>query len=165
MPEGPPDLSAEDAPEALDHGMLHDLVGHLLRLSYNRAALAFRAEVTAGLTPLQMMTLELLSRNPGLGHAALAEGLGCAASVLTTALKGLLRAGLIVQGAGRDQRRRAYRLTDAGAARHALLRPRLEASEARLTAALSADEAATLRRILRRVAGVDGVSISRPKGD
>ncbi|MEM9797678.1 MAG: MarR family winged helix-turn-helix transcriptional regulator [Pseudomonadota bacterium] len=158
------DAQRPDDP-SLDYGILHDLIGHLLRLAYNRATLSFAQEVGRDLTPLQFMILELLSRNPGIRHSRLAEGLDCSASVLTTALKGLIASGRVEAMPGTDQRHRTYRITGAGAADFDTLRHRIDASEARLTNGLSEADRARLRAILRAIAKPAGSAENSRTGD
>lgn len=142
-------------PEGLDYGLLNDLVGHLLRHAFLRGHQVF-AEVFAGdgLTPLQFMVLELVGRNDGVTHGDVARAMSCAPSVLTTALKPLVAAGMLEQSpVDGDRRRVAYRLSAAGRERFRELRPKIAVTEDRLLDRLGADERSALRASLLRITG------------
>lgn len=145
----------------LRYGLLHDLVGHLLRHSYNRAFAAFEAAFRdEGITPLQFMIFELVQGNPGVTHSDVARAMGTAASVVTTTMKPLLADGRIRSARHRgDTRQRVYEATADGLAWFARIRPRIERSEDALTAGLSAADRAELLRLLRLLLG-----IRRPEG-
>lgn len=151
---------ADTAPPAfppLRYGLLHDLVGHLLRHSYNRAYAAFEGTFQgAGVTPLQFMIFELVQQNPGVTHSDIVGAMGTAPSVVTTTLKPLLADGRIRRAvrAG-DGRQRVYEATAEGSAWFARLRPEIAKSEDRLTAALSEEERAELLRMLRMLLGIE----------
>ena len=82
----------------------------------------------------------------------LAASMNCARATISGVSDTLEARGLIAR-AGDDRDRRLVRLalTDAGRARIEALFPRFNAGEARLVRNLSAEEQATLARLLRRV--------------
>ncbi len=149
------DPGAEPPVASLDYGLLNELVGHLLRHAFLRGHQVF-GEVFAGeaLTPLQFMVLELVDRNPGITHRDVAAAMSSAPSVLTTALKPLVTAGLLEQvRVADDGRRVAYRLSSEGRAHFRAVRPRIAEAERRLLSGLEPDEAEALRGFLRRITG------------
>ena len=149
------DKSANGRLEGLDYGLLPELVGHQLRHGFNRGQLAFR-EVFRDLdvSPLQFMAMELVARNPGIGHATLSAALGTAPSVMTTTLKPILQSGrLWVARDAADGRQVCYHVSEAGHAWYGALRPRISESEARLLARLTPAEREELLRLLALLAG------------
>lgn len=142
----------------LDYGCLNDLVGHLLRHAFLRGHQAFaRAFADEEITPLQFMVLELVDRNPGIGHQEVARAMSCSPSVLTTALKPVVGAGVLCQSrAVGDRRKVGYTLSAAGKARFARLRQRIGGAEAILLDGLSERERDELRRVLRHIIGRPG---------
>jgi DNA-binding MarR family transcriptional regulator len=143
----------------LRYGILHDLVGHLLRHSYNRAYAAFEnAFSDEGITPLQFMIFELVQNNPGVTHLDIAKAMGTAASVVTTTLKPMLADGRITSAVkASDTRKRVYEASAAGLAWFDRIRPAIGRSEDQLTASLSAAERTELLRMLRLLLGIETV--------
>lgn len=140
----------------LRYGLLHGLVGHLLRHSYNRAFAAFETAFREeGVTPLQFMIFELVQGNPGVSHSDVARAMGTAASVVTTTMKPMLADGRIRSARHHsDTRQRVYEASAEGLAWFGRIRPKIERSEAVLTAGLSAAERAELLRLLRLLLGI-----------
>lgn len=140
----------------LRYGMLHGLVGHLLRHSYNRAFAAFEAAFEGeDITPLQFMIFELVQNNPGVSHSDVATAMGTAVSVVTTTMKPMLTDGRIVAAPKPgDTRQRVYEATAEGLAWFARIRPAIDRSEDALTASLSPAERAELLRMLRLLLGI-----------
>lgn len=141
----------------LHYGILHELVGHLLRHSYNRAAAAFESAFgNEALTPLQFMIFELIENNPGVSHSDISKAMGTAASVVTTTMKPMLVDGRIASApkAG-DSRQRVYEATPAGLDWFRTIRPKIEISEDELTRVLTPRERAELLRILRLLLGIE----------
>lgn len=137
----------------LRYGLLHGLVGHLLRHAYNRAFSAFETVFQdEGISPLQFMIFELVQQNPGVSHSDIARAMGTAPSVVTTTMKPMLADGRIrrTPRAG-DTRQRIYEASPEGLAWFARIRPDIARSEDQLTDALSPAERAELLRILRRL--------------
>ena len=144
------------SPDDLDSGILQDLLGHLLRHAFNRGQAAFAETFEAdGITPLQFMMLELISRNQGVAHSQIGRSMDTSASVVTTTLKPLIIAGHIASAASdKDRRVVCYRLTQQGSVWFSRLRPKINQCEARLTEGLTQGERAALTAMLRRVCGV-----------
>ncbi len=149
-------MAATDNPnptEELDFGLLHDLLGHLLRHAFNRGQAVF-ADVFRGedITPLQFMMVELIARNEGVTHRQLGSSMGTAASVVTTALKPLIAAGRVnTRPLDTDRRMVCYRLTPAGSAWFEGLRPLIHACEDQFAKALTRRQRSELAAMLRRI--------------
>ena len=140
----------------LRYGLLHDLVGHLLRHSYNRACAAF--ETAFGdeeISPLQFMIFELIQNNPGVTHGDITRAMGTAPSVVTTTLKPMLKDGRVAgMPKPGDTRQRVYEATAEGLRWFQRIRPGIMRSEDELTESLTADERAELLRMLRLLLGI-----------
>jgi len=140
----------------LRYGLLHGLVGHLLRHSYNRAYAAFEAAFQDdGITPLQFMIFELVQHNPGVTHADIARAMGTSASVVTTTMKPMLADRWIRRRplAG-DSRQRVYEATAEGVEWFARIRPKIQRSEDQLADSLGPEQRAELLRLLRLLLGI-----------
>ncbi len=150
------DTDSNDFPP-LRYGLLHDLVGHLLRHAYNRAYAAFETVFEGeGLTPLQFMIFELVQQNPGVSHSDIARAMGTAPSVVTTTMKPLLSEGRIRRATpDGDSRQRIYEPTPEGLAWFARIRPLIARSEDRLTAALGAEQRSELVHMLRLLLDIE----------
>lgn len=146
----------------LDHGMLHDLLGHLLRHAFNRGQAVFSSVFAAEhITPLQFMMVELIARNQDLTHSQISRSMGTSASVVTTALKPLIADGQVVSAiSGKDRRRVCYRLTPGGARWFAGLRPKIAQCEDQFARALTPAQRAELAGMLRLLIGPDQPDIS-----
>lgn len=146
---------ADSRLEGLDYGLLPELVGHQLRHGFNRGQLAFRAVFgDLEVSPLQYMAMELVVRNPGIGHAALSAALSTASSVMTTTLKPLLQSGrLSAERDAADGRVMRYSASEAGRDWYETLRPRITESEGRLLARLTSAERHELLRLLELLTG------------
>lgn len=142
----------------LNHGMLHDLIGHLLRHGFNLGQSVFRTAFEAeAITPLQFMIMELVSHNPGISHSRLCTELGTSASVITTTLKPLLAGGqMIAQPMAGDARQSVYTASEAGRVAHSRMQTLIARSEKMLTEALTQTERAELGRLLRLLIGKAG---------
>lgn len=146
-----------DTKVELDHGLLHDLLGHLLRHAFNRGQAVF-SEVFAveRITPLQFMMAELIARNPGVTHSQIGRSMGTSASVVTTALKPLITAENVARtAAGTDRRRMCYRLTPAGERWFAALRPKIQQCEDMFAHPLTSNQREQLAGMLRLLSGMD----------
>ncbi|MCR9139344.1 MAG: MarR family transcriptional regulator [Alphaproteobacteria bacterium] len=148
---------SDDAAAELDPGMLHDLLGHLLRHAFNKGQAVF-AEVFAAerITPLQFMMLELISRNPGVTHSQIQISMGTSASVVTTALKPLVMAGHVAGTvSGADKRRVCYRLTETGDCWFTELRPKISRCEDQFAKSLTPTQRSDLAAMLCLISGID----------
>lgn len=147
------DVETPNPPDHLDFGLLHDLLGHLLRHAFNRGQAVF-AEVFRGqdITPLQFMMVELIARNEGVTHRQLCRSMGTAASVVTTSLKPLIAAKrLAAQPLASDRRMVSYRLTPLGTRWFETLRPRIRTCEDRFAEALTRQQRSELATMLRLI--------------
>jgi DNA-binding MarR family transcriptional regulator len=100
------------------------------------------------------MVLELVDRNPGVGHREVAHAMSSAPSVMTSVMRPLVDGGLVRrEAASGDGRKVSYRLSEAGRRRFSALRPRIADAEARLLAGLDAAAADRFRQALRHIAG------------
>ncbi len=152
-----PDKTRSETTDTLDHGMLHDLLGHLLRHAFNRGQVVF-SEVFAdqAVTPLQFMMVELIAKNPDVTHSQIGRSMGTSASVVTMTLKPLIAAGQIAGTASRsDRRRMCYRLTPSGERWYAGLRPKIRQCEDRFAQALTPTQRTELAAMLRLLSGLD----------
>lgn len=150
---GPKDL--ELTPE------LHGVIGHLLRKAHLTAQKCF-ADAFAGtnLSPVQYALTSVVAGNPGVSHKHLAAAVATTASVATTALKPLLRQGLVLNRRDRtDTRSTTYRISKRGFALLKQSRKRLAIASKVLEAPLSKTEAGELRMLLTKL--IDGTS-ARP---
>ncbi|NIA67663.1 MarR family transcriptional regulator [Pelagibius litoralis] len=142
-------------PKHLDYGVLNQLGGHLFRHAFLRGQQVF-AEVFSKetITPLQFMTLELVSQNPGVTHSDICDAMASAPSVLTTMLKPLVRDGLLLREriAG-DGRRIGYRLSAEGEAWFRKIRPQIDAAEDKLFEGLAPAQREALLASLRHLTG------------
>lgn len=139
----------------LDHGILHELVGHLLRHAFNRGQAVF-ADVFRddGITPLQFMIVELVSKNAGINHSDICMEIGAAASVVTTTMKPLIAEGLVLSEAStQDRRVNCYSLTEAGTSWFTEIRPKIFQCEDRFTQTLTQDQRRELLNSLRLITG------------
>jgi len=146
---------AETGPGAIDRvrfGPLADSLGFLLRLSQLRSFEGFFAEMAdLDIRPGELSVILLLAEHPGIRQGVLAERLMIKRAHMAKMVRGLERDGLITRRVPQDDRRAMeLQLTDAGRARAAALAPRLAALEAQVPPGLTGDEAAELKRLLRK---------------
>lgn len=112
-----------------------------------------------GLTPPQTGLLRLLATGPGRSQQAVAGVLGVVPSAVVALVDGLEERGLVERRRGRTDRRTSeLHLTDGGRAMLGRVAEVARAHEAEVTAALDADERATLVGLLRRVADEQGLT-------
>ncbi len=129
------------------------LLDHLARVG-RRAAEG--SMTPAGLRPRHLIALTLLSEHGPAGQQGLAEALSLDPSNVVGLLNELEDRGLITRRRDpADRRRHIVELSQAGAGELCLAQTRLTLVEDQLFKALSADERATLYRLLARV--VDAV--------
>lgn len=140
----------------LEYGMLHNLVGHLLRHAFNKGHSIFSETFEEhGLTSLQFMIMELVRVNPAVSHAEISSAMATAPSVITTTLKPLIEREIIITEVGKsDGRRRCYFLSSNGAKWFEDLSETIQVSEESLTAALTPSEKAGLIAALKKIIGL-----------
>lgn len=144
-------------PRTLDYGLLNDLGGHLFRHAFLRGQQVFgEVFADAGITPLQFMTLELVSRNPGVTHKEICAAMASAPSVITTTLKPLIAKGaLLRERKTGDGRRIGYRLSPQGETWFQGIRPRIHAAEEKLFKGLDAEQRTLLLQALQHLTARD----------
>lgn len=146
----------QGASSELDNGLLHDLLGHLLRHAFNRGQTVFtQVFAEEHITPLQFMMAELIARNPGVTHSQISDAMGTSASVVTTSLKPLIAAGNVARAAGTDRRRMCYRLTPTGGQWFAALRPKIQQCEDLFARPLTMAQRNQLAEMLRLLSRMD----------
>lgn len=137
----------------LDLGELPDLLGYNLR----RAQVALwrdfltTVDAGAGIRPGVFALLLLVARNPGAAQIELARTLAIDKASIVAVVHRLEQAKLIERRRSTaDRRRQGLFLTPLGARRVALLKGRIRRHERRFLDRMSAGEARTLVRLLRR---------------
>lgn len=160
-------LSAAESPEGstssppgppgddVDYGLLPNLVGYNLRITYALASQTFaRTFGDEELAPIQFAALEFVSRNPRKSQREIARHIGTTPTVLVSPLDKLEKRGLISRVRSADDRRRSrIHLTDAGKEALRKARKRVREVDARLTEALTEDERQTLLELLHKISG------------
>jgi DNA-binding MarR family transcriptional regulator len=138
---------------AIDYGMLAHRTGFSLKLAWILGyALLMRAFGDSGVTPQRFSMLELIGCNPGLQQIQLGNALGLSRSAATLTIDFWEDRGRIERRADRNDRRSfEIYLTPAGEIELARLRELVLESDLALTAALTADETAELRRLLAKI--------------
>jgi DNA-binding MarR family transcriptional regulator len=130
----------------------HDVseyTGYLIRRAQQAHVAAWQREVSAEVTSVQFGVLNVLAGTPGASQRHLVERLDLDRSTIADIVARLERRGLIERVRdGADKRRNMLHLTSQGEAELAALLPRVARVDEVLTAGLSGDDAATLRRIL-----------------
>src|SRR3954468_15820965 len=106
----------------------------------------------AGLSSVEFGLVASLGRRPPMSVARLAEAVGMDKGQISRALAGLVSRKLVMRaGNARDNREVLVSLTTAGLAAHEALVAGARERSARLTAGLSADDAAALMRQIDRL--------------
>ncbi|MBX7266981.1 winged helix-turn-helix transcriptional regulator [Micromonospora sp. Llam7] len=134
---------------------LNDDLGWMLGVvfrAYIRAADHAVGDLPGGPRGYQVLTAA--DRQPARNQGAIAEELGIDRTVLTYLIDDLEHDGLVVRRPDpADRRSRLVTLTDAGRDAARRRRETLRTVESRLLRAIPPEDAATLRGLLRRVAG------------
>ena len=138
---------------AIDYGNLAHRTGFSLKLAWILGyALLTRAFGDSGITPQRFSMLELIGCNPGLQQIHLGNALGLSRSAATLTIDFWEDRGCIERRADRKDRRSfEIYLTPAGELELARLRELVLESDLALTAGLTADETAELRRLLAKI--------------
>ncbi len=105
----------------------------------------------AGIRSTQFSLLVALGQAPSVPLSRLAEALVMDRTTLTRNLAPLVRRGLAAESGAKDKRVRSYTLTARGQQLLARALPEWKSAHARILRALSKEDAAELRRILRVV--------------
>jgi DNA-binding MarR family transcriptional regulator len=137
-----------DEPEPLRH------TGHLIRRAQHRHAALWRAQVSKEVSSVQYAALAVLERMPGASQSELGAELDLDRSTVADIVVRLDRRGIIERSSHEsDLRRYSLRLSAAGLAEVARLRPLVAEANAKLTERLGADELDMFRLLLKRVLG------------
>ena len=129
--------------------------GRIRRASRALTRLYDAALDASGLTTTQFGLLRSVGRLGSASVTELAAATGHERSAITRLLRPLADAGFVIIGAGSDQRSRGIALTDTGRAAIAGAEPGWEAAQARVEAALGAEDRAALFALLERVEAID----------
>ena len=148
-----PDNVAANSAAEVDRGVLPDLIGFNLRLSYGIASQVFsRVFEAVDLAPIQFAALELISHRPLLSQTEIAKHIGTSPPVLVRPFERLEQRGLISRKRAADDRRRfLVEITEAGERLMKGARAHIAEVEDELTAPLSASERDTLLVLLQRL--------------
>lgn len=131
---------------------LPDHTGFLVRRAQQVHLAVWADEVGPGLTNVQFGVLNVLRSTGGASQADLGATLDLDRSTVAGLVARLEARGLVERGqAPDDRRRKIVRLTAAGVAEHERALPAARRVDEALTAGLTPDESATLRRLLTRV--------------
>jgi len=144
-----------DPSHDLDYGVLPDLIGFNLRISYGIASQIFaRVFDPIDLAPIQFAALEFILRSPGRAQTEIAEHIGTTPSVLVSPLEKMERRELITRERdAADRRRFVVNATATGAELARDARGKIVEVEEELTANLTSAERTTLLELLQRMAG------------
>lgn len=124
--------------------------GHLLRRAQQLHATLWIRMVSHEVTSVQFAALAVLERRPGISQRDLGGELDLDRSTIADMVTRMARRGVVTrEQSASDRRRNTLSLTPEGRAELTQLRPGVQEVEAALTTALSADERATLRSLLR----------------
>ena len=139
--------------DGLERGKLPDLLGYHLRRAQVFAFQSFAAALQKfGMSPGQMGVLLLVSANPGINQTRVGQALGIDRSTLVAVIDRLEQRALVVRNPSpSDRRSHALQLTQAGAKFLQQIMLSLDAHETELARNLSADERATLIKLLGQV--------------
>jgi DNA-binding MarR family transcriptional regulator len=138
----------------LDLGKLPDLLGYNIRRAQVALWRDFLTSVDAGagIRPGVFTLLLLVSRNPGAAQIELARALAIDKASIVAVIHRLEKARLVERRRSTvDRRRQGLFLTPLGARRVALLNGRMRRHERRFLDRMSAAEARTLIRLLKRL--------------
>jgi MarR family transcriptional regulator, temperature-dependent positive regulator of motility len=132
----------------------NDRPGHLARRFQQIAVAVFHAEVEAAgydLTPVQYAALTTIATQPGIDQATLAGLIAYDRTTITGVVDRLVQKRLVVRRPSRtDRRAHALQITNEGRRTLDGIEPAVEAAQRIMLAGLSATEAATLMRLLRK---------------
>lgn len=141
-----------------------DKPGHLARRFQQIAVAVFQAEMDAigcDITPVQYAALAAVAALPGVDQASLAGQIAYDRTTITGVVERLEGKGLVTRRVSpRDRRARELEITQAGRELLERIRPAVDAAQEQIVGGLSADEAAELKRLLRK-AVLTGNELSR----
>ena len=132
----------------------NDKPGHLARRFQQIAVAIFHAEVEAAghdLTPVQYAALSTIKTHPGIDQVTLAGLIAYDRTTITGVVDRLVQKGLLVRQANsRDRRAHVLQITDQGRRTLRGIEPAVEAAQRTMLRGLTADEADTFMRLLRK---------------
>ena len=132
----------------------NDKPGHLVRRFQQIAVAVFHAEVEAAgydLTPVQYAALTSIAAQPDIDQVTLAGAIAYDRTTITGVVDRLVQKGLAVRKPSKtDRRARALHITDEGRRILSEIEPVVEAAQQIMLRGLTADEARTLMRLLRK---------------
>lgn len=135
-----------------DLKLLYERPGFMIRRAHQIATSIFlETSAALGATTTQYGVLTVLSSAPEIDQITVARRLGLDRSTAGTVLKTLEADGYVTRVVGPDRRRRRLELTEAGRARLDALHGCAAEALARLLKPLTAEEAATLSHLLRKL--------------
>lgn len=143
----------------IDYGPLDGLVGYAIR----RAQLVIYDDFMQALAPWELSpqrysALTIIARNPGLKQTELGRIIGIARSGVVTVTNALEALGYVERAdSAQDKRAFALRLTRRGAQALSKIEQAVHQHDERIAARLTADEKATLLRLLARIGPPDTV--------
>lgn len=144
-----------DGEAALSLGMLPSLLGYHLRRAQVAVFRHFARTVSAeaDITPSLFGMLQVIAANPGLTPSGLAEAMGVDKSAIVKVVNQLGERGLIWRAPlPNDRRSHCLPLTPQGAAALARMEALVLAHEDEFAKGLTAEEKATLIRLLQKLA-------------
>jgi DNA-binding MarR family transcriptional regulator len=131
---------------------LDTLVGYQVQRAHLRMETDARAALSSfGLSPAKLTALMLIRDNPGTDQTALGEALSVNRSSAMKLVNILVERNLIERRPGRDLRTNALHLLPEGEDVVARMLDLTRQSDARMTAALTAEEIRTLHGLLRKL--------------
>lgn len=141
--------------------------GHLIRRAQQIAVAIFIDECARqGLTPVQYASLAEIARQPGIDATDLAGRTALDRSTLGTVLDKLERKGLIQRNVSpRDRRSKVLTITAAGATLLAAAEPNVRATQQKILAPLSENEAATFISLLTKLVTLNNEASRAPVGN
>jgi DNA-binding MarR family transcriptional regulator len=136
---------------------LPEHVGFLIRRAQQVHLAVWGEEAGPGLSNVQFGVLNVLHRTGGASQRELCDALDLDRSTVAGLVSRLEARGLVERArAAADRRRNLVRLTEEGAAELRRLVPHAAQVDASLTAGLTEEERATLRRLLTRILDTHG---------
>ncbi len=153
VPAGAQPRPGGDAAEALDLGVLRDVMGFRFRRIQNHLAKAFMADPRHGdLKPGLFSILALIAANPGVSQTRLAEEAGIDQTPLVSLLDDLEDAGWAVRARSREDRRRhSLQVTSKGSEALARLTVAAYDAESKVRSALTQKELDQLLKLLDKL--------------
>lgn len=136
----------------VDYGLLTELTGFSLKLSWVLGHSLLSRELDPGVTPHRFSILEVISRNPGMQQTRLAAALALTRPATTLAVDFWEERGCVERRkvAG-DRRLSGVRTTPHGDQELARLRSLVRKADVALTADLTEEEIETLCKLLRKI--------------